>query len=102
MRAEGIYRYSFNELYRLNTETAEIEHRERKNRGEWKRISDYHRVTKMPKAIKEDFNRVLVVIQSFNLGSHSAQGGSDTARGGSDNAQGDSQRLSEGTPRQGL
>lgn len=97
MRSEGSYCYSFNELYRLNRETGDIEHRPRKNRGEWKRISDHHRAVKMPKAIKEDFERVLVVMRSINGGSDNAHSGSDNAQGGSDNAHSSLKRLSEAT-----
>ena len=97
MRSEGIYCYSFNELYRLNRETGEIEHRERKNRGQWKRISDHHRSVKMPKAIKEDFERVLLVIRSINGSSHTAQSSIDTAQGSIDTAQGSIERLSQPT-----
>ena len=97
MRSEGIYCYSFNELYRLNRETGEIEHRKRKNRGQWKRISDHHRAVKMPKAIKEDFERVLLVIRSINGSSHTAQGSIDTAQGSLDTAQGSIKRLSQPT-----
>ena len=88
LKSDGIYCYSFNALYRLNRETGDIEHREHKNRGEWKRISDHHRCVKMPKAIREDFERVLVVMRSIN-------GSSDTAHSGLDTAQGSFARLSE-------
>lgn len=66
MRAEGIYRYSLNEKYRLNTENGKIEHKKHKNRGHWKPISDHHRYQEMPKAIIRDFDRIIEVIQSFN------------------------------------
>lgn len=95
IKAEGIYCYSFNELYRLNRETGAIEHREHKNRGEWKRISDHHRSVKMPKAIREDFNRILVVMRSINGSSLNAQGSLDTAHSSLDTAQGNVTRLSE-------
>lgn len=95
MKSEGIYCYSFNELYRLNRETGDIEHRPRKNRGEWKKISDHHRAVKMPRAIREDFDRILTVIQSVMGGSDTAQVGSDTAQSSSDTARGDFTRLSE-------
>ena len=36
MRADGEWRYSFNELYRLNVGTAEIQTRQAKNRGHWR------------------------------------------------------------------
>ena len=95
MKAEGIYCYSINELYRLNRETGDIEHRERKNRGEWKRISDHHKAVKMPKAIREDFERILVVMRSINGSSDTAQCGSDTAHIGLDTARGSFARLSK-------
>ena len=37
MRVDGEWRYSFNELYRLNVGTAEIQTRQVKNRGHWHR-----------------------------------------------------------------
>ena len=95
MKSDGIYCYSINALYRLNRETGDIEHREHKNRGEWKRISDHHRCVKMPKAIREDFERVLVVMRSINGSSDTAHSGSDTAHSGLDTAQGNVTRLSE-------
>ena len=95
IKAEGIYCYSFNELYRLNRETGEIEHRAHKNRGEWKRISDHHRSVKMPKAIREDFNRILVVMRSINGSSVNAHSSLDTAHSSLDTAQGNVTRLSE-------
>ena len=36
MRVDGEWRYSFNELYRLNVGTAEIQTRQVKNRGHWR------------------------------------------------------------------
>ena len=95
MRSDGIYCYSFNELYRLNKETGEIEHRKRKNRGKWKCISDHHKAVRMPKAIKEDFERILFVMRSIHGGSHTAHGGSHTAQGSLDTAQDSFERFSE-------
>ena len=60
MRAEGVWRYSFNELYRLNVETAEIEKRTVKGRGKWQPLKDRER-HQMPKAIKIDFEESLKV-----------------------------------------
>ena len=82
MRAEGVWRYSFNELYRLNVETTEIERRFVKNRGRWQPLKDRERHD-MPKKIKRDFKRTLAVHGMFRGGSHSAGSGSDNARGGS-------------------
>ena len=66
MRAEGVYRYSLNEKYRLNTENGQIEHRKEKNRGQWKPISDYHRYQEMPKAILKAFDIIIEVQQNLN------------------------------------
>lgn len=61
MRADGVYRYSFNEKYRINIETTLIEKRSGYGRGPFKAISDHHYVAEMPKAIKEAFEMVLSV-----------------------------------------
>ena len=65
MRAEGPWRYSYNELWRINVETESIEHRESRTKGLWKSVSDYTRVQVMPKAIREDFKLCLEVTRQL-------------------------------------
>ena len=85
MRAEGVWRYSFNELYRLNVETEEIEKRKVKGRGNWQPLTDWDR-HRMYKKIREDFDETLKVGRAIFGGSHSAQSGSHGAGSGSDSA----------------
>ena len=88
MRAEGAWRYSFNELYRLNVKTAEIQTRKVKNRGSWEPLRDRQR-HEIPKVIRVAFEQTLEAVRSlrrFSGGSHSAQGSSDNAHSGSHSA----------------
>ena len=85
MRVEGVWRYSFNELYRLNVETEAIEKRAVKGRGKWKPLTDYDR-HRMYKSIQKDFKRILEVRRAIFGGSHSAQSGSHSAGSGSHSA----------------
>ena len=88
MRAEGDWRYSFNELYRLNVETGEIETRRVKGRGKWETLRDRDR-HRMPKVIQTAFEQTLAAVRGLGRvlgGSDSAQSGSDSAGGGSHSA----------------
>ena len=85
MRAEGAWRYSLNELYRLNVETEEIEKRKVKGRGKWQPVTDWDR-HRMYNKIREDFEAVLKARRAIWSGFNSALDGSDNAAGGSDSA----------------
>ena len=88
MRSEGVWRYSLNELYRLNFETAEIEKRTVKGHGRWQPLKDRDR-HRMPKVIRVAFEETLEAVRGLGRmlgGSHSAQSGSHSAGGGSDSA----------------
>ena len=100
MRAEGVWRYSLNELYRLNVETTEIEKRAVKGRGKWKPLRDRERHL-MPKAIQRDFEESLKVHRVITVlgGSDSAQNGFDHAQDGFDSAHSPVDRDLQATPR---
>ena len=88
MRAEGEWRYSLNELYRVNVSTAEIQKRLVRGRGQWQPLKDRDR-HRMPKVIKAAFDRTMEAVAGLRQvlgGSHSAQSGSDSAGGGSHSA----------------
>ena len=55
MRAEGNWRYSFNEQWRVNVETLDIHYRPSKN-APFRPASDYERFQLMPQAIRYDFD----------------------------------------------
>ena len=99
MRISGEWRYSFNERYRLNVGTAEIQTRKAKNRGKWRPLADRERHL-MPKAIHIAFDQTLEAVRSLRRvlgGSDSAHSGSDSAHSGSDNAHPTSERGSHAT-----
>ena len=54
---DGTYWYSDNRQYRRHRETFVIERR--RGKGEWSEISDYERYNVLPKAILQDFDRVV-------------------------------------------
>ncbi len=83
MRAEGPWRYSFNELWRLNVDTAQVEHRQAKNVGLWQQVSDYTRAQVMPKAIREAFDLCLTITHQLR----EQFGVTDTAQSVTDTAQ---------------
>ena len=88
MRAHGEWRYSFNEKYRLNVDTAEIQTRQVKNRGRWKPLKDRDRHW-VPKPIQEAFDQTLEAVRSLRRvlgGSENAHIGSHGARSGSHDA----------------
>ena len=88
MRAAGEWRYSFNELYRLNVDTAEIQSRQVKNRGHWRPLTDRERHL-MPKAIHTAFEQTLEAVRNLrriHSGSHNAHSGSHNAHSGAYNA----------------
>ena len=85
MRVDGEWRYSFNELYRLNVGTAEIQTRAVKNRGRWQPVKDRDR-HRIPKAIRRDFDLALEATRAILGGSHHAHTGSHRAQGGSHDA----------------
>ena len=98
MRADGEWRYSFNELYRLNVATAEIQTRVVKNRGPWQPIKDRDR-HRMPKAIRRDFDLTLEATRAILGGSHGARGGSHGAGSSSYDARLRFDRDAEAMPR---
>ena len=55
MRAMGEWRYSFNEEYRVNVETLEVQYRASKQEP-FRRASDQRRFVLMPKSIRSDFD----------------------------------------------
>ena len=59
MRADGDWRFSFNELWRVNVETYEVQTRPSRRKGVWRKASDYERYHEMPKAILEAFDECL-------------------------------------------
>ena len=101
MRAEGEWRYSFNEKYRLNVNTAEIQTRHVKNRGNWQPIKDRDR-HQIPKAIRNDFELTIQALQGILGGSDDAQRGSQGAGSGSDDAHLPFEGDTEATPALGL
>ena len=58
MRIEGDWRYSYNEEWRINVETGDIQYRPKK-RGTFRPASDYEKHNKMPKRMREDFEMIL-------------------------------------------
>ena len=104
MRADGEWRYSFNELYRLNVDTAEIQTRKVKNRGQWMPITDRER-HQMPKAICNHFDWTIEAVGGLRQifgGSENAHTGSERAPSGSDSAHPSFERDTEATPSLGL
>ena len=97
MRAQGEWRYSFNERYRLNVVTAEIQTRIVKNRGQWQPIKDRDR-HRMPKAIRRDFDLTLEATRAILGGSHNARTSSQSAGNGSQSAHPSFNRGTEPTP----
>ncbi len=100
MRADGNYRFSFNEKYRVDVTTGDIDVREGYGRGLWKRASDYHIRQVMYPSIREAFRQAVEAAQSLQaifsktkpiaeeIGSlHNAQGSLDNAQGSFYNAQ---------------
>ena len=100
MRAAGEWRYSFNELYRLNVDTAEIQSRQVKNRGHWRPLTDRERHL-MPKAIHTAFEQTLEAVRNLrriHSGSHNAGSGAHNAGSGAYNAHPTSEGSSHATP----
>ena len=58
MRIEGNWRYSFNEEWRINVETGDIQYRPDKKKP-FRRPSDYELYEVMPKKIRRDFDLVI-------------------------------------------
>lgn len=58
MRVEGDWRHSFNEEWRVNVETGDIQYRPEK-RGTFRNASDYEKFQVMPKSIRKDFDLVV-------------------------------------------
>lgn len=67
MRTNGDWKISFNERYRVNIKTAEIQTRSAHNKGLWKKVSDYHFGEIMPKPIKKAFNKTIQEYQQWRL-----------------------------------
>ena len=63
MRADGNYRFSFNEKYRVNVTTGDIDVREGYGRGLWKRASDYHIAQVMYPSIRKAFSQAVEAAQ---------------------------------------
>ena len=85
MRTDGEWRYSFNEKFRLNTNTEEIQTRAVKNRGRWQPVKDRDR-HRIPKAIRQAFNQTIEATRAILGGSHNAHTGSHNAQSSSHNA----------------
>ena len=111
MRADGNYRFSFNEKYRVDVTTGEIDVREGYGRGLWKRASDHHISQVMYPKIREAFEQAVEAAQSLQaifgktkpiaekVGSiHSAQGSIDSAQGSIDSAHPTGDKYHEGKP----
>lgn len=96
MRCDGDWRFSFNELWRVNVETLEIQKRKSRRAGIWRRCSDYTLYHEMPKAIRNDFD--LCVKLHYELKAN--LGVTDSAQGVTEGAQGvtDSAHLDSGAP----
>jgi hypothetical protein len=65
MRDDGDWRFSFNEKYRVNVVTGEIQTRSGYGRGVWQPTSEYHRAQVMPKAIRVAFQQAVEAAQSL-------------------------------------
>lgn len=61
MRFDGDWRFSFNELWRVNVETYEVQTRSSRRKGVWRKASDYQRYHEMPKAISDAFDECIMV-----------------------------------------
>lgn len=102
MRADGNYRFSFNEKYRVDVTTGDIDVREGYGRGLWKRASDYHIAQVMYPSIREAFSQAVEAhqaVQDYLKRSDARReaetkpiaqtlGSLDNAQGSSHNAQG--------------
>ena len=66
MRVDGNYRFSYNEKYRIDVTTGDIDVREGYGRGLWKRASDYHIAQVMYRKIREDFEIAIEAHQAFD------------------------------------
>lgn len=90
MRADGDWRYSFNELWRINVESGQIQRRKSSRFGIWRNTSEHERYTQMPKAIKSDFDLAYDLYHRLqaNLGvTDTAQSVTDSAQSVTDSAQ---------------
>lgn len=85
MRFDGEWRYSFNELYRLNVLTAEIQTRAVKTCDQWQPVKDRER-HRIPKAIRKAFDEALEDARAIFSGSRYAHPGSHHAQTGSQDA----------------
>ena len=104
MQVDGDWRSSFNEKYRLNVVTAEIQTRAVKNLGNWKTLRDRDR-HRMPKSIQRDFDKALEAARSLRKitgGSDRAQSSSHDAGSGSHGAHHGVGKGDEPTPSQRL
>ena len=61
MRVDGDWRLSFNELWRVNVETTEIQTRKSRWSGIWRRPSGYEYYQVMPKSIQAAFDEAIFV-----------------------------------------
>lgn len=87
MRVDEQHCYSFNEKYRCNLNTANIEVRERHGRGRWHPLKDRERHL-VPKPIMEAFNNMIDEAREIRWHLRQALGldGTDNAHPGADNA----------------
>lgn len=58
MRVEGNWRYSFNEEWRVNVKTGDIQYRPDKKKP-FRKTSDYEKFQVMPKSVRRDFELVI-------------------------------------------
>lgn len=84
MRDDGDWRYSYNELWRINVETNQIQRRKSKRFGIWRNTSEHERYTQMPKSMRDDFEKAYDFYQRMKL----ELGVTDSARSVTDNTQG--------------
>ena len=92
MRADGDWRFSFNELWRVNVETYEVQTRPSRRKGSWRKASDYERYHEMPDAIFEAFDESVRVHHLLKKSLKSSESGescvTDSDRPVTDTAQG--------------
>ena len=67
MRAKGNWRYSFNEEWRINVKTLDIQYRPDKKKA-FRNASDCEKSQVMPKSLKRDFDAVIRFHSEFEVG----------------------------------
>ena len=88
MRAEGDWRYSYNEQYRVNVVSGEVEHKPSRKRGLWRRVR-HERRHEIPLPIQRAFNLAVEVsarVRSVFGDTDSAVSDTDSAVSDTDSA----------------